>query len=184
MSNDLPLRTIEQIFRNMNIDIDATFPINNFSHEITQHFNRNNLQNVLDEHFSRNNLQNVLDENFRRNSNNLQYILNELNNSGTNSITVRENELTRQWEVTDSDESELETLDSHSDEININDEDENVDTKEDFTVPKCSVCYENNSIIMFIGCGHVCSCNECSNRLSNCPICRMRINGRQRIFFS
>lgn len=171
-SNDLPLRTIEQIFRNMNIDIDATFPINNFSHEITQHLSRNNLQNVLD-------------ENFRRNSNNLQYILNELNNSGTNSITVRENELTRQWEVTDSDESELETLDSHSDQIDIEDvENENFDTKNDITVPKCSVCYENNSIIMFIGCGHVCSCNECSNRLSNCPICRMRINGRQRIFFS
>ena len=171
-SNDLPLRTIEQIFRNMNIDIDATFPINNFSHEITQHLSRNNLQNVLD-------------ENFRRNSNNLQYILNELNNSGTNSITVRENELTRQWEVTDSDESELETLDSHSDQIDIEDvENENFDTKNDIIVPKCSVCYENNSIIMFIGCGHVCSCNECSNRLSNCPICRMRINGRQRIFFS
>ena len=171
-SNDLPLRTIEQIFRNMNIDIDATFPINNFSHEITQHLSRNNLQNVLD-------------ENFRRNSNNLQYILNELNNSGTNSITVRENELTRQWEVTDSDESELETLDSHSDQIDTEDvENENFDTKNDITVPKCSVCYENNSIIMFIGCGHVCSCNECSNRLSNCPICRMRINGRQRIFFS
>ena len=171
-TNDLPLRTIEQIFRNMNIDIDATFPINNFSHEITQHLSRNNLQNVLD-------------ENFRRNSNNLQYILNELNNSGTNSITVRENELTRQWEVTDSDESELETLDSHSDQIDIEDvENENFDTKNDIIVPKCSVCYENNSIIMFIGCGHVCSCNECSNRLSNCPICRMRINGRQRIFFS
>ena len=175
--NDLPLRTIEQIFRNMNLDVDVTFPINNITHEIFENIRIEN----------RNNLQSYLNENYRRNSNNLQYILNELNSSGTNSITVRENELTRQWEITDSDESELETLDSHSDQINIEDNDddnEHIDTKEDIIVPKCSVCYENNSIIMFIGCGHVCSCNECSNRLSNCPICRMRINGRQRIFFS
>lgn len=162
-SNDLPLRTIEQIFRNMNIDIDATFPINNFSHEIMQHLSNN--PDILG------NIMRV------RNRNNLQNILNELNNSGTNSITVRENQQSSLWEVIDSDEdSDLETLDSHSEEIE--------DSKQDITVPKCSVCLENNSIIMFSGCGHLCSCNECSKRLDNCPICRMRINGRQRIFFS
>ena len=167
-SNDLPLRTIEQIFRNMNLDLEASFPINNFSHELAQSIRS-----------SPDILSNLMRQ---RERGNLQNILNELNNSGTNSITVRENELTRQWEITDSDdESELETLDSHSDEINS---EEIQDTKEDQLVPKCSVCLENNSIIMFIGCGHLCSCNECSKRLDNCPICRMRINGRQRIYFS
>lgn len=167
-SNDLPLRTIEQIFRNMDLDLGASFPINNFSHELAQSIRS-----------SPDILSNLMRQ---RERGNLQNILNELNNSGTNSITVRENELTRQWEITDSDdESELETLDSHSDEINS---EEIQDTKEDQLVPKCSVCLENNSIIMFIGCGHLCSCNECSKRLDNCPICRMRINGRQRIYFS
>ena len=33
-SNDLPLRTIEQIFRNM--DLESSFPINNVSHELIQ----------------------------------------------------------------------------------------------------------------------------------------------------
>ena len=165
-SNDLPLRTIEQIFRNM--DLESSFPINNVSHELIQ-----SIRSSPDV------LRNLMRQ---RERGNLQNILNELNNSGTNSITIRENELTRQWEITDSDdESELETLDSHSDEINS---EEIQDTKEDQLVPKCSVCLENNSIIMFIGCGHLCSCNECSKRLDNCPICRMRINGRQRIYFS
>ena len=107
-SNDLPLRTIEQIFRNMNIDIDATFPINNFSHEIMQHLSNNQVNN----HDILGNIMRV------RNRNNLQNILNELNNSGTNSITVRENQQSSLWEVIDSDEdSDLETLDSHSEEI-------------------------------------------------------------------
>ena len=170
--NDLPLRTIEQIFRNMNLDLDVTFPINNFSHEIRQHLS----SNQVNDYDLLSNLMRI------RNRENLQYIINELNSSSTNSINIRGNPHILR-EITDSDEdSDLETLDSHSDGINI--EDEIVDTKNEIIVPKCSVCYENNSIIMFIGCGHVCSCNECSNRLSNCPICRMRINGRQRIFFS
>ena len=170
-SNDLPLRTIEQIFRNMNIDIDATFPINNFSHEIMQYLSNNQINN----HDILGNIMRI------RNRNNLQNILNELNNSGTNSVTVRENQQSRLWEVIDSEEdSDLETLDSHSENM----VEEIEDSKQDIMVPKCSVCLENNSIIMFSGCGHLCSCNECSKRLDNCPICRMRINGRQRIFFS
>ena len=55
------------------------------------------------------------------------------------------------------------------------------DTTADLLVPKCSVCLENNSAIIF-NCGHMCTCNSCSQMLSNCPICRGRIEVRHRVF--
>ena len=40
--NNLRLRTIEQIFRNMSQNLEISFPINNVSHEIAQSI-RNNI---------------------------------------------------------------------------------------------------------------------------------------------
>ena len=55
------------------------------------------------------------------------------------------------------------------------------DTNIDMTVPKCSICLENNSAVVF-NCGHMCSCNACSQRVDTCPICRARIVRRQNVF--
>ena len=55
------------------------------------------------------------------------------------------------------------------------------DTNIDMTVPKCSICLENNSAVVF-NCGHMCSCNACSQRLDTCPICRAGIVRRQHVF--
>ena len=55
------------------------------------------------------------------------------------------------------------------------------DTNIDMTVPKCSICLENNSAVVF-NCGHMCSCNACSQRVDTCPICRAGIVRRQHVF--
>ena len=57
------------------------------------------------------------------------------------------------------------------------------DVSEDRQLNKCSICLDNNVAIVF-NCGHLCSCNACSARLDRCPICRVEITRRQRVFFS
>ena len=80
---------------------------------------------------------------------------------------------------------EEETIDSSTEEennqISFCDTSTVYDTRENITIPKCSMCMENNSIIVF-NCGHLCSCISCSRRVNECPICRKSISRRQRIF--
>lgn len=45
----------------------------------------------------------------------------------------------------------------------------------------CRVCYERPLRIAFIPCGHQ-SCDECSRRLENCPVCRTIIIDRLRVY--
>jgi len=47
---------------------------------------------------------------------------------------------------------------------------------------QCVVCFDNDISIVFGPCGHACCCEECSTRLSDCPVCRTRIDTKMRFF--
>ncbi len=41
------------------------------------------------------------------------------------------------------------------------------------TNPECNVCLqEMEELVIFSPCGHYCSCSQCAQRLSKCPMCR------------
>jgi hypothetical protein len=44
---------------------------------------------------------------------------------------------------------------------------------------ECCVCMDAEANIVFIPCGHLCSCQECSKEISFCPICRTGITMTQ-----
>jgi len=55
---------------------------------------------------------------------------------------------------------------------------------EEFDKKCCSVCFINESNIIFIPCGHLCMCNQCYNKylehnmnMTLCPICRSYSSG-------
>lgn len=71
------------------------------------------------------------------------------------------------------------------DNINkIDDTKNNIDDKKDLIIPKCSICMEYNSKIIFTPCNHICSCINCSKKLNECPICRKYISRKSEIFYS
>lgn len=49
---------------------------------------------------------------------------------------------------------------------------------------KCCVCLAKESTVVFLPCGHVCTCTECSPVVQSCPICRAGIQSRREIVFS
>uniref|UniRef100_A0A7N5ZWE1 RING-type domain-containing protein n=1 Tax=Anabas testudineus TaxID=64144 RepID=A0A7N5ZWE1_ANATE len=49
---------------------------------------------------------------------------------------------------------------------------------------ECVVCMETGSQVIFLPCGHVCSCQVCSNALQNCPLCRSTISQRVHLYYS
>lgn len=51
-------------------------------------------------------------------------------------------------------------------------------------VKECVVCCENTVDIAFVPCGHFCCCQNCSVRLQECPICRVKIQIAQKIYIS
>lgn len=48
---------------------------------------------------------------------------------------------------------------------------------------ECIVCLAGSREVAF-DCGHLCACNSCANNLSLCPVCRVPITERRRIFSS
>ena len=47
----------------------------------------------------------------------------------------------------------------------------------------CVVCLSADANMVFVPCGHVCTCRECSKRLqNNCPICRRRFTSLVRVY--
>jgi hypothetical protein len=48
----------------------------------------------------------------------------------------------------------------------------------------CKIFLLNDLEIVFLPCGHQLSCNQCSHRLINCPICRQSIRRYVRTYFS
>lgn len=48
---------------------------------------------------------------------------------------------------------------------------------------KCVICFENPKQVIILPCGHVCLCEECSNRiLLSCPMCRKDIVSKAAAF--
>ena len=55
---------------------------------------------------------------------------------------------------------------------------------------KCVICLEKNLEVVFLPCGHACTCLDCtktllrqSNSKRNCPLCRGKIKKSYKIFF-
>ena len=48
----------------------------------------------------------------------------------------------------------------------------------------CKVCEEKELEVVLLPCAHVCLCLGCSERLSNCPICRVPIRQRLKMYQS
>ncbi|XP_021835149.1 E3 ubiquitin-protein ligase SP1 isoform X2 [Spinacia oleracea] len=46
----------------------------------------------------------------------------------------------------------------------------------------CVICLEHEYNAVFVPCGHMCCCTACSSHLSNCPLCRRRIEQVVRTF--
>jgi len=50
------------------------------------------------------------------------------------------------------------------------------DVKRDNLMPAlCVICLEQEYNAVFVPCGHMCCCTSCSSHLSDCPLCRRRI---------
>ncbi|KAK2150814.1 hypothetical protein LSH36_387g02057 [Paralvinella palmiformis] len=43
---------------------------------------------------------------------------------------------------------------------------------------ECVICMDKQSSVLFLTCGHVCSCQECAEPLDDCPMCRGKITQR------
>lgn len=41
---------------------------------------------------------------------------------------------------------------------------------------QCGVCLHRSARVVFVPCGHVCTCGDCSTKLTRCPLCRKRID--------
>ncbi|XVE77739.1 hypothetical protein DITRI_Ditri13aG0086800 [Diplodiscus trichospermus] len=57
------------------------------------------------------------------------------------------------------------------------------ETKRDSMIPDlCVICLEQEYNAVFIQCGHMCCCTTCSSHLTNCPLCRRRIEQVVKVF--
>lgn len=76
-------------------------------------------------------------------------------------------------------------------QINESKDDASTTKDKDIDVPKtvavdirlwcqweCVVCLDEKSQIVFLPCGHVCTCAKCSQNISDCPMCRAHIQGK------
>jgi len=48
---------------------------------------------------------------------------------------------------------------------------------------KCTICFSQSRTHVFIPCFHFHTCQSCSLRLKDCPVCRSRIECIQRIWY-
>ena len=50
----------------------------------------------------------------------------------------------------------------------------------------CKICMEDDISVVFLPCGHLCCCSSCANRpaVKICPICRIEIADKLRVFQS
>ena len=50
--------------------------------------------------------------------------------------------------------------------------------KNNFKTDECCICLSTNPEVIFVPCAHLCSCMECGQQLSKCPLCRRQITNR------
>ncbi|KAJ3683855.1 hypothetical protein LUZ60_014082 [Juncus effusus] len=58
----------------------------------------------------------------------------------------------------------------------ISEEPENKINKDRLALDICVICLEHEYNAVFVPCGHMCCCTGCSSHLTNCPLCRRRID--------
>ena len=46
----------------------------------------------------------------------------------------------------------------------------------------CTVCYVEKRGVLFLPCGHLVCCGECSERVHECPMCREDISSRKTVY--
>lgn len=63
----------------------------------------------------------------------------------------------------------------------IEEEDEEHD-QEIVAKSACVICLANEKQFVFIPCGHMATCGECSFAIDKCPICRAQITKKQRVY--
>jgi hypothetical protein len=48
----------------------------------------------------------------------------------------------------------------------------------------CKICYDNDANIVFLPCGHLVVCEDCSSSIRECPVCRRSIQGILKAYLS
>lgn len=46
----------------------------------------------------------------------------------------------------------------------------------------CKVCYEEEACMLLVPCDHICVCEICALRLEMCPICKVPIDIRKKVY--
>ena len=49
---------------------------------------------------------------------------------------------------------------------------------------ECSICMNNSIDVYFIPCSHANVCEECSQKISKCPICMKNIEEKKKLFIN
>ena len=59
----------------------------------------------------------------------------------------------------------------------------NPETDQSTTTPKCATCLTLDKSILFLPCKHIFCCETCSVKISICPICRVEITEKIKIYY-
>ena len=46
----------------------------------------------------------------------------------------------------------------------------------------CIICMEKPRDIVFVDCSHLCCCQACSDKVTNCPLCRKQVTSKLKVF--
>ena len=49
---------------------------------------------------------------------------------------------------------------------------------------QCKICFNAVADVVFVPCGHLCSCISCAESLRKCPICRVKIEKATKTYIS
>lgn len=49
---------------------------------------------------------------------------------------------------------------------------------------QCIICFENQMSVAFRPCSHVACCTTCATTITECPLCRAKIDESFRLYFS
>jgi hypothetical protein len=178
--------------QNLNEIIQQQHHINNINNHINnQIINNNNENNDENNDNDDNNNQNNNDENNNDENN------NDENNNDENNNDENNNDENNDENNDDTQNSNLENniniqnvIISENNEINTNQpetilqqvSETEEEESEDILIPKCCICLTNNSSVILLPCGHICSCFKCSRTLLRCPLCRKDILSKKKIF--
>ncbi|KAJ8311085.1 hypothetical protein KUTeg_011362 [Tegillarca granosa] len=103
-----------------------------------------------------------------------------------------ENLLLKVWELEDTKEAAEPEAKTHEDRVEITNAEEMTNANQEMHEPLetiieenkylkdrqlCKICLDNDVSIVFLPCGHLVSCVDCSHAIRKCPICRVFVKG-------